>query len=216
VSLDKILIVVYKWFNGTSIKQEQSEVNLSKNTIIKIQNRMRRLCDIYFEENPLRLGGKGVICQIDESMFKNKQKYHQGRSAPQERWVFGIADTSSSPANYFVQLVPNKKRETLLPIIIDTCLPQTIIWSDEWRAYRNLNSYGFMHETVNHSLNFINPISGVHTQSIESLWNKLKSRLKALMGLSNNSLKEHLKEWMYKDNIAQGNFQYVINFSVKL
>ena len=68
-----------------------------------------------------------------------------------------------------------------------------------------------MHETVNHSLNFINPISGVHAQSIESLWNKLKSRLKALMGLSNNSLKENLKEWMYKNNIAQGNFQYVIN-----
>ncbi|KAG0439534.1 hypothetical protein DMUE_2368, partial [Dictyocoela muelleri] len=101
--------------------------------------------------------------------------------------------TSFKPAKYYVEVVPNRRRETLLPIIERICRPGTIIWSDEWRSYNNL-SLNFHHETVNHSINFINPDNGANTQTIESLWNKLKTRLKSIMGVVKLDIQDYLNE----------------------
>ena len=60
-------------------------------------------------------------------MFKYKQKYHIGRFAEGNRWVFGMADCSSSPSKYYVELVCNRKETTFLPIIQRVCIAGTII-----------------------------------------------------------------------------------------
>ena len=65
-----------------------------------------------------------------------------------------------------------------MPIISSICRSGTIVWSDEWSSYNNVFRLGYNHGTVNHHLRFIDPTTGVHTQNIESLWNKLKRRMK--------------------------------------
>ena len=65
---------------------------------------------------PLILGGPGVV-QIDESLFQHKHKYHQGRAPWNEVWVFGMCDTSQSPAWGVMCIVPNRTQSTLLPIL---------------------------------------------------------------------------------------------------
>ena len=45
-----------------------------------------------------------------------------------------------------------------------------------------------MHETVNHSANFVDPGTGVHTQSIESYWAKTKYKFKIMKGVAADSL----------------------------
>jgi hypothetical protein len=207
LDLVSIFQVSYFWFSNQAINQIAHDFSLSKASILKINEFLRERCRQYFLANPIRLGGNGTICQIDESMFRYKQKYHTGRAPQQERWVFGIADTSSSPAKYFVTLVNNRAANTLQPIILQVVRPGTIVWSDEWRSYRSLSNLG----TVNHTLNFINPETGVNTQTIESLWNKLKRRLKKMMGLTLDSLREHLIEWMWKDNIGKNDLQNLID-----
>jgi transposase-like protein len=116
-------------------------------------------------------------------MFRYKQKYHTGRIPVGERWIFGIGDTSTIPATYFVTLDPDRRAATLIPIIVEVCKPGSVIWSDEWRAYRKIEGFEFVHQTVNHSLNFVNPQNGVNTQTIEYIWNKLKRRLKKKDGV---------------------------------
>ena len=42
--------------------------------------------------------------------------------------------------------------------------------SDMWKAYDCLKDEGYSHLTVNHSLNFVDPDTGAHTQRIENTW----------------------------------------------
>lgn len=211
ISLKKIIFIYNSWLSELPYSYIRQETRSCQNTIIKIIKALRQKCHNYFLQNPIKLGGQGVICQIDESMFKYKQKYHVGRVDNANRWVFGIADSSTTPARYFVQLVENISSPVLLPIIISVCRNGSIIWSDEWRAYNMLTNLGFEHHTVNHSLNFVNPISGVHTQNIESLWNKLKSRIKRKMGVKFNMLPDILIEFMWRDNIYNRNYNIFID-----
>jgi len=73
-------------------------------------------------------------------------------------WVFGMCclrQDNILKRRYFI--VDKRDRETLLPIIIQKIEPETAIYSDEWRAYSALKDHGFLHQTVNHSKNFIDP-----------------------------------------------------------
>ena len=133
------------------------------------------------------MGGPGIICEVDESMFSYKPKNHRGRSPEEPRWVFGIFDTSFLPALSYMEFVENRSAETLIPIIQRICIPGTIIHADGWRAYQALPNFGYAFSSVNHSLNFVDPNTGVHTQHIESYWAKKKLRVKMMKGLSRDS-----------------------------
>ena len=73
--------------------------------------------------------------------------------------------------------------------------PGTVVHSDEWAAYSQISSAGYTHSTVNHSLHFVDPITGTHTQHIESYWSRAKSKIKKMHGTTDN-LPEYLDEYM--------------------
>lgn len=80
-----------------------------------------------------------------------KRKYNRGRDT-RPLWIFGMIDTVTKI--FIIQYVEKRDKETLLPIIKKNCLPNTEIWSDQWRAYRTLpdiEGYNFIHRTVNHT-----------------------------------------------------------------
>ena len=55
----------------------------------------------------------------------------------------------------------------------------SIIFSDCWKGYNKLNDLGYIHETVNHKREFVSSgCSIVHTNTIESLWRTLISKVK--------------------------------------
>jgi hypothetical protein len=64
----------------------------------------------------------------------------------------------------------------------------TVICTDEWKAYKNIEQYGYpLHLTVNHQHNFIDPDTGGHTQLIECLWNRLRFKIiRQARGVGNN------------------------------
>jgi hypothetical protein len=54
---------------------------------------------------------------------------------------------------------------------------------DMWAGYCNLGNHPnqYIHRTVNHSDNFIDPHTGVHTQTIEGFWGQRKRLLRLCM-----------------------------------
>lgn len=100
-------------------------------------------------------------------------------------------------------------------------LSGTTIHSDEWRAYNSpQNNPDYQHLTVNHSLNFVDPNTGVHTQNIENTWMRVKRKQKVQAGFSRTLLTSYLKEFMWrqkfgdeplKNLVLQINARYPVN-----
>ena len=100
----------------------------------------------------------------------------------------------------YMEAVAKRDKATLLPIIEKIVRPGSIIYSNEWRAYSQIQEkLGFQHQTVNHSVNFVDPATGVHTQAIESYWAKAKYKFKVMKSVSTESLPSYLDERMWRD-----------------
>ena len=128
-------------------------------------------------------------------------QYHRGRAPDEEVWVFGMVDTTTSPSLGYMEIVDCQNAATLLPIIQAHVKPGTIVWSDQWRAYSNVGSLQNVssHQTVNHSVEFKNPISGVHTNNIESYWERVKSKIKKMKGCKRENLSSYLDEFLWRE-----------------
>lgn len=100
--------------------------------------------------------------------------------------------------------VPDRSAATLLPIIRQYVRPGSTVMSDEWRAYSTINTIGMTHQTVNHSLHFVDPSSGAHTQGIESTWVQAKRmmRREGVMATSNDLFPTYLPEFLWRRKFA--------------
>ena len=184
---------MYWWSGETTVKSAADTTGVSQKTIVQLYQYMRDVCSTKLLNTPPDLGGPGVVVQIDESLFNHKSKYQRGRRPDKETWVFGIADTSTKLAVTYMQTVAKRDAATLLPIIQKVVRPGSIVYSDEWRAYRQIQpKLGLQHETVNHSVNFVDPSTGVHTQSIESYWAKTKYKFKVMKGVRSDALPSYI------------------------
>ena len=79
-----------------------------------------------------------------------------------------MVDISHTPALGYMEIVAQRDAATLLPIINAHIAPGTEVWSDEWNAYRRVGTLPNVsrHRTVNHSVNFVDPVTGVHTSLV--------------------------------------------------
>lgn len=120
------------------------------------------------------IGGSNAIIELDEAKI-DKRKYNTGRII-RDQWIFDGIERNTKKV--FILSVPNRSIEILLPIIRKYVVPGTTIYTYKWRAYdaiRNENSY--IRQTVNHSVNFVDPETGVHTHNIQRLWRDMRANI---------------------------------------
>jgi len=174
LSLEQITKLIYFWTYKYPQEIVLHETGLSNHSVIDFYNFCREVCSVIVEEQSEPIGGVGKVVEIDESKF-GKRKYNRGKRV-EGVWVFGGIERDSNPPKCFFAPVQDRSADTLIPIIKRWILPGTIIASDCWKAYSSLQSEGYIHQTVNHSIQFISD-SGTHTNHIESRWNSLKKSL---------------------------------------
>ena len=97
-----------------------------------------------------------------------------------EQCTFGLTERGSLDC-VLEQIPHSRTRKTFLPIINQHCLQGRLCCSDGRRAYNKLADHldivDILHFPVNHSSNYVNPNTCVHSQAIEGLWSHIKDFL---------------------------------------
>lgn len=178
MSVEKVLLITYcfvaKFPNWLAIKESSMYGEItSTETVVDWYTYCMELCCQVVAQQSTKIGGPGYTVEIDEAKF-GKRKYNRGRLVDGV-WVFGGVCRETKEC--FLVPVAKRDRDTLIPLILKHILPGTTIISDCWKSYEILSEMDFTHLTVNHSLNFVDPDTGAHTQNIESTWWQIKRGL---------------------------------------
>lgn len=86
-------VQLYFWVYQTPVMKCSVMTKVSQSTAVIWYGYFQGICSKQLLKNPIKLGGSGVVVEIDESVI-SKMKHHRGRRIPQ-RWVFGGIDTAS-------------------------------------------------------------------------------------------------------------------------
>ena len=174
---------------------------LSEHTVYDWFNLYRDIMSKIMVDIPLRLGGPGEIVEIDESLWAKKQKYHVGNVGRRAPWILGMIERSTG--RVVLRLLDSRCANDILPVITEHVLPHTTIYTDCWAAYNNLPNIPNMHythQTVNHTENFVDPVTGVHTQTIEGFWGNAKDLIKKMHGVKEARLVPYVEEIVFRWN----------------
>lgn len=74
-------------------------------------------------------------------------------------------------------------------------VPGSIIYSDCWRAYDNIKNENYVHLTVNHSQNFVDSKTEVHTQNVERLWREMRCNIPRF---GKDNYEHYISEFFFK------------------
>ena len=166
----------------------------SRETIVNWKNYIREIYVEYFNLYRTQIGGVDVIVQIDESNIC-KRKYHRGRVlVNQNVWIVGGVDENN---NIFQVLTEVRDQSTLENIITTYVAPGSTIWTDMWRGYNSLESLGYKHESVNHSIQF-KTTEGVHTNKIEAIWGAIKRKFRYITNKTSELVSSYLAAYQLK------------------
>jgi hypothetical protein len=185
------------------------EARISRFTANKWYLKFRHVCyEIMRLVKPKKIGGNGMIVQVDESKF-SKRKYNVGRLV-KSVWVIGGIDESGE--TFFVEVL-SRSKEVISNIMMEYVHTGSIVFTDCWKGYIDLNTLGFFHFTVNHSKNFVNPITGVHTQRIENLWCMVKKSIRRRCLTNTIDFSLYFIEYCFKKKYCEVVFETFLNYS---
>jgi hypothetical protein len=176
IPISSILHMAYLWLCKDHELSIQTKLGVSNDTVTVWTAYFRQLVTWDIENldvEDFKIGGPGVIVEIDESKF-GKRKYNQGHQV-EGVWVVGGVERTNE-RRVFAIPVADRSAQTLKEVIEDHVVPGSIIYTDCWGGYRpeDLLEIGMVHDTVNHSLHYVDPITGVHTNTIEGTWSAMK------------------------------------------
>ena len=141
--------------------------------------------------------------EADESYFGGVRKGKRGRGAAGKVAVFGLLKRKGK---VYACIIPNAKTETLLPIIQEKVMPDSIVYTDSLRSYNALDVSEFYHRRINHSLLFAEGRN--HINGIENFWNQAKRHLRKFNGIKPENFHWFLKECEWRFN--GGNHQQLL------
>ena len=107
--------------------------------------------------------------ELDESYFGGRRKGRRGRGAAGKVVIFGILKRNG---RVYTVVVNNAKSDTLMPVIKQKIMSDSIVYTDSLSSYDKLDVSGFINYRINYSKEFADCQN--HINSIENFWNQAK------------------------------------------
>lgn len=149
---------------GTTARTAAGLVGVNRKTAAYYFHRLRVIISQHLETQASEfLSGE---MEVDESYFGGRRKGKRGRGAGGKTPVFGLLKRGGK---VYTKIIADAKATTLMPIIQEKVIPDSIVYSDSWRGYNVLDVSEFRHYRINHSKLFADKHN--HINGIENFWN---------------------------------------------
>lgn len=108
-----------------------------------------------------------------------------------------------------IHMLENVQQVTIEPLIKQTVVPGTLIYTDDCNIYGRLYEWGYVHKSVNHGLGEYardedeDGFCEVHVNTIEGFWSLLRSWLRPHRGISQEKLPLYLGFFEFVHNIRK-------------
>mgnify|MGYP002388741419 FL=1 len=149
--------------NGVAAKEVERQLGVTYKTAWRMCHMIREYMGDVDGDEPI--GGAGTAVEIDETLIGGKVTGGKpGRHLENKSVVLGMAQRDG---DIVTRIVPNVKRETLLPVIESTVIKGGAVHTDHLHSYKILGERGYEHDRVNHNAGQYVSETGSHVQSIE-------------------------------------------------
>lgn len=183
--------LIEHFVSGSTARTAAELVNVNKTTAAYYFHRLREIIALE-TQNRAVLSGE---FEVDESYFGGRRKGQRGRGAAGKVPVFGILKRGGK---VYTQVISDASGRTLIPIIENRILPDSIVYSDCWRGYDVLDVSEFKHYRINHSILFADQKN--HINGIENFWNQAKRHMRKFNGIPAKHFPLFLKECEWRFN----------------
>jgi transposase len=195
---------------GISAKQLERELGVTYKTAWRMMNLIRSKL---MHQDGTVLSGH---VEADETYMGGKRRggFHTGetgRPGPHshKRPVFAMVERGGKVV---ALTVPNIKRSTLLPQLVERVLPKSTVYTDELHVYQGISPTRYEHKRIHHSEK-VYVMGDVHTNTIEGFFSLLKRGIGGVYhSVSTKHLQSYLSEyaWRYNQRHGRAHFQALL------
>ena len=195
--------LIEHFVSGSTALTAASLCSVNRKTAAFFFLRLREIIVLELEaESEAMFGGE---IEVDESYFGGKRKGKRGRGAAGKIPVFGLLKRGG---RVYTKIISDASSETLIPIIKRKVIPDSIVYSDSWKAYNVLDVSDFKHFRINHSELFADKKN--HINGIENFWNQAKRHMRKFNGVPKAQFGLYLKECEWRFNNSDPSTQLSI------
>jgi len=193
--------LIEHFVSGSTARCAATLVGVNKSTAAYYYHRLRELIAYQVEQEGHEFVGGEI--EVDESYFGGRRKGKRGRGAAGKVPVFGLLKRGGK---VYTKIIPDAKSDTLMPIIENKVIPDSIVYSDCWRGYNVLDVSEFKHYRINHSKLFADKRN--HINGIENFWNQAKRHMRKFNGVPRAHFGLFLKECEWRFNTPNPKTQF--------
>ena len=185
--------------NGISSYEVARTIGITQKSAWFMLHRLRegmadplgKLCGVV-EADEAYFGGK----TRNQHVRRRKQGYQKDKTP-----VIGMVERGG---RVIASVVSTTQDATVLPLIDASVDKSAMLYTDSYSIYDKLRSYGFTHETINHTQDrFVR--GPVHTNTIENFWSCVKRTIQGTyVTVSPAHLNAYVAEQAFRFNVRKG------------
>ncbi|MBA3734001.1 MAG: IS1595 family transposase [Actinobacteria bacterium] len=189
---------------GISAKQLERELGVHYKTAWRMFNKIRN--KLMTQEGAEPLAGS---VEADETFVGGKPRESYRREVARRGWnmqtaywdrkaiVFGAVQRGGKLR---AEVIPDSRARTLDVKVREFVMPESILYTDDFQAYRQIGRKGYVHRRINHSAR-VYVMGDVHTQTIEGFFGLFKNGVRGVYhSVSQKWLQGYVNEYVWRYN----------------
>jgi transposase len=189
--------LIAHFVGGVPARMAAELAGVNRHTATLYYHKLRELIATRLaQEAPLPQGE----IEVDESYFGGYRRGKHGRGAAGKVPVFGLLKRGG---RVYTAMIPDTKRTTLMEIMRDKLVPDSIVYTDGYNVYDILDVSEFKHFRIDHSTAHVQDGHN-HINGIENFWSQAKRHLRRYNGIPRAHFHLFLKEceWRFNERPA--------------